>query len=245
VRFKEHSPQPDFLIRLVKVSAETMTGSFSGTVKEIASDQTITGIPMAYDFSSDNMKNVTAVSVNGLFDHTVPQKTKDTLRLEVKKIKVKDMAVAGSSDFPVMLDRGNVDFALDAAIINSTIQSKAKLTLTEARFSGKKGEELSRIETSIIRSLSKIPRIYVKTTTKGPLNDYNMKISSNIDEAIKNAVADFVEQEVAVWEKELQRAVKAEVEGQLKDLDIKISGIDGITDDLTERLNLGSKMLNF
>ena len=56
VRFKEHEPLPDFLIRRVKTSLLVDAGNFTGNIQNITPDQDILGTPLTFTFSGKNMK---------------------------------------------------------------------------------------------------------------------------------------------------------------------------------------------
>ncbi|MDY6904332.1 MAG: TIGR03545 family protein [Thermodesulfobacteriota bacterium] len=243
VRFAEHTPKPDFLIHLTTVSVNTGRGDMTGRIKDIASDQTITGRPTTWAFDSTTLKNIETLAVNGALDHTNPAKTKDTLQIDAKNVQLKDVAISDSHDFPLRLDSGRLALKMDTAITNGRLRSDGNFTLTGAAFSGKPDQSMSRVQSAIIRSISGIPAINISTTVKGTPQDPSMKIASNADTVVRNAVENIVREETAALEKQLRQVITAKTDSRISDLTGSINGLDQISKKLNRQLNQGNAML--
>ena len=58
IKFMEHNPLPDFLIKSTRISLELESGNMNGEIKDITSDQQILGRPLTFLFDADKMDNI-------------------------------------------------------------------------------------------------------------------------------------------------------------------------------------------
>lgn len=251
VPFKELSPRPDLMIKLARVSVNTSDGDINGTISDITNDQTMTGKPLTFDFNAEKMKQLAALTVKGAMDHTNPAKPTESFQVKVGKYQVKNVTVSDSDNFPLTLAGGNLDLNLDGALTRSAdgeaITARSHIVLHSAKFTGPEAEkgtqDPGRMEAALLRALADVPKIDITADINGPFDDYKMTVSSNLDNILKQAVTDVVQQESQAFVAKLQDQINAELQDKLKATDLQVGGLDAISNELTKRLDLGNRLL--
>lgn len=243
VRFNEHTPKPDFLVKLADVSVNTGRGQLTGRVLDIASDQTVTGRPTTWAFDTSTLEGIQSLAVNGALDRTTPATPQDTLNIDARHIRLTDVVISDSTDLPLMLESGQLDLALDTTITNGKLRSNGQFTLIDTAFAGANGQSMSRVQRAIVQAIAGIPEITINTTVRGTPEKPDINVSSNIDTVVQRSVDNIVQQETAALEKKLQQAISARTGGRIDKLGDNVNGLDQIAQRLTSRLNQGSRIL--
>ncbi len=243
VRFKEHEPMPDFLIRIARVSMEIPAGSFKGQIKNITPDQDVLGIPLTYNFSGENLKGLQSVKLNGTMNHVNPSSPKDTANLDVSGYQVADLSLYDSPQLPIALKKAGTDFKADAVLSGQAIKANLLASLKSIQISTGVKKDASPLAKAMASSLSDVKRFNVKADISGTLKDYDMRLSSDLDRLLKDAVGKQVNMQAARLEKELQARISEKVNGPLSDLEVDLGGLDAMGSELTSRLSLGDDLL--
>ncbi len=217
VRFKEYRPLPDFLIDRTAVSAETTAGLLAGTVKNITPDQNMLGIPLTFALTGEKLKAAESIALTGALNHINPLKPEDTARVAMRTFRVQNLVLAASKDLPVALQEGLVDFDLSGSVTEA-LRAKFTAKVNSARMKVG-GEEAKNLFVTAVRSaLSKVNRFSLSADIAGSLESYTMKISSDLDGVLKNAVGSVVKDQSAKLEQQLKATITEKTGGQLKDL---------------------------
>jgi hypothetical protein len=77
----------------------------------------------------------------------------------------------------------------------------------------------------------------------GTIDNYEIKLSSNLDKILKQAVANTIKSQTARFEQDLQDGVMAKVKGPLAAASGSFSDFGGISKELTARLQAGGNLL--
>jgi len=243
VRFKEHEPLPDLLIRIAHVSVEVPAGSIKGQIRNITPDQDVLGIPLTYGFSGQNLKGLRSVQLDGVLNHVDPSSPKDTANIDVKGYEVADFSLSDSPQFPMVLKKATADFKADAALAGQTLKADLLAGLKSVRISTKTKEDAGALAKAMASSLSDVKQFNVKAAISGTLKDYEVQLSSDLDRVLKDAVGKQVRAQAARLEKELKSRISEKVNGPLADLKSSLGGFDAVGGELTSRLNLGGDVL--
>jgi uncharacterized protein (TIGR03545 family) len=243
VRFKEYEPLPDFLIRTARVSMEIPAGSIEGQIRNITPDQDVLGIPLTYNFSGENLKGLQSVKLNGALNHVNPSSPIDTANLDVSGYQAGDLSLSDSPQFPIALKKASADFNANAVLSDQTLKANLLADLKSVEISTGAKKDDSPLAKAMASSLSDVKRFYVKADISGTLKDYNMRLSSDLDRVLKDAVGKQVKTQAARLEKELKAGISEKVNGPLGDLRADLGGLDAVGSELTSRLNLGSDLL--
>jgi uncharacterized protein (TIGR03545 family) len=243
VRFKEHEPLPDFLVRIARVSVEIPAGFFKGQIKNITPDQDVLGIPLTYNFSGENLKGLQSVKLNGTLNHVNPSSSKDTANLDVSGYQVADLSLSDSPQFPIALKKASADFKADTVLSGQAIKADLLAGLKSVQISTGVKKDANTLAKALASSLSDVKRFNIRVDISGTLKDYNMQLSSDLDRVLKDAVGKQVKAQAARLEEELKARISEKVNGPLGDLKADLGGLDAMGSELTSRLNLGHDLL--
>jgi uncharacterized protein (TIGR03545 family) len=239
VRFKETSPLPDFLISKALVSAETTAGIVAGTIRNITPDQDVLGRPLTFTFSGEKLKTAQSIGLSGEFNHIVPSKPDDSARFTMRGYLVRAVVLSNNRDLPITLREGVLDFDLQGFHDAKALRGKFIATVKSAQLSaGDKGAS-GAFAAAIASALSKVSHFSLTADVSGTPEDYNVRISSDLDRVLRDAVGKLVQEQSMRLEQELTAAIQEKTDKQLKDLKDGLGGFSAQgsqLDDVQNRL---------
>ncbi|MDP2863885.1 MAG: TIGR03545 family protein [Desulfobacterales bacterium] len=237
VRFKEKEPLPDFLIRVAKVSVQLPMGDFSGAVKNITPDQNILGQPLLFAFSGEKLSGVRSVRLDGAINRVSPGSPEDSINLRLEGYKVQTKSISQDSSLPLTLEKGDADLELKAALSKGFIDATVAAKLQGVRFSAGGADAQSGFGKAVSSALSGVSTVVVKAMITGPTNNYQMQISSNLDDILKDAVGSIIKDQVAQFENKLRAAISDRVSGPLQEAKGSLGGFEGLGGEVESRIS--------
>ncbi len=243
VRFKEYSPLPDFLIRQAKASVELDAGDLKGQVENITPDQDMLGVPLTFEFSGERMKRISSVKITGALNHVVPSRGKDNIDISVKGYNIRDITLSDRPGWPITLKSALADLQLRGLLTNDKIDANLATNLTSVRLITRPEGSSGPLVRAICTALSETSHFAVKADITGTIDEYDIRLSSDLDQVIKAAAGGVLKKQAAVFEADLKKAIFAKVNGPLKDVEGQMGGLDMIGNELTSRLDLGNGLL--
>jgi len=244
VRFPEDHPLPDFLARLVNVTISLPAGDFGGRVENLTPDQDILGQPLKFRFSGENLKGLKSAVLEGTFDRTRAAARKDALSFRVRGYQARDLRLSTSQALPISLAEGSVDLDLGATLEKGQISARIAAGLRGIRLAVEKAEArpglAGRVDAAIRTALLSVSNLSLTAEITGAADDFDVKVRSDIDDILKNAVGAVVRDQMAGLEKDLKAAISERAAGPLETLDLDVKGLDASgleLDGLAKRLN--------
>jgi uncharacterized protein (TIGR03545 family) len=239
VKFPERNPLPDFLIRAVKASLEPQAGSFSGTIKNITTEQEILGVPLTFQFDGSGMNEVRTVNLSGSLDHISPARFNDTVNIQANGYRAGDMVLSDNKELPVSLKDGLMDMEVRGLRGPKGLRATIVSTFKSVRIdTGTQGGGI--ILASLKNALSRVSAFSLTADITGSPDNYDVKVSSDLDRVLKDAIGRTVQEQGAKLEKELKAAVQAQTAEKLKDLKASLGGLNevgGNIDNTQKQLN--------
>jgi uncharacterized protein (TIGR03545 family) len=242
VRFREHRPLPDLLIKLAKVSLSLDIGDFSGEIQNITPDQNILGKPMTLALANEKLEGIESIQLDGTFDHIHPAKPTDTLAVKLRGYRAKDIPLSESEEWPITLTEGSVNFGGTASLSGESLKADLEASLSSARLTTN-FQNQDVIAQALADTLSGISSFQAKVQIEGTLEEFDIAIQSDIDRLLKQAVEKPVHAQVTKLEAELKSEILSKVDGPLKEMMGGLGEFDDISGELTQRLNLGDETL--
>lgn len=236
VRFTERTPLPDFLIRHATVSAQLEIGILGGKIDNITPDQDVLGKPLTFAFAGDSLKALQSVRLDGTLDHVRPEAPKDSLRLSARGYPVHDLVLSDSADWPVTLRKTLADFDVHAAVSGRSLDGDFKADFKSVWLTAGRPDSTNPMAKAIASALSGVSGFSVKADLTGTLDQYDLRLSSDLDRVLKDAAGRFAQDYAQRVGKDLEAAVMAKVEGPLNDLKGSLRGLGGINDELQARV---------
>jgi uncharacterized protein (TIGR03545 family) len=242
VRFKEHEPLPDLLVRNANASLDIKAGNISGTLNNITPDQDILGKPTVFLFSGKELRNIGSVEIAGSLDHIVPDESNDTIEILIKGLSFRDVILSEDEAFPVKLSEGIAYIGIKAELSGNEINSTLKATVINAHFLTKK-RPANAVEKAVISVLKDISNITIKVGVSGTTDQYDIKISSNIDKALKRTASRQLKKEGDRFKKKVRSEIESQVKGPLNNAMGSFAELVIIDKEIGSRLNYATSVL--
>jgi len=237
VRFEEKEPLPDFLIRVARVSVQLPMGDFSGAVKNITPDQNILGQPLMFAFSGEKLSGVRSVRFDGAVNRVSPGSPKDSINLRLDDYKIKAKSISQDSSLPLTLEKGDADLDLKAVLAKGFIDATVAANLQGVRISAGGTDAKSGIGRAVASALSGVSSVGVNARITGPTDNYQMQISSNLDDILKNAAGSILKDQVAQFENKLRAAISDKVSGPLQETKGSLGGFESLGAEVENRIS--------
>jgi uncharacterized protein (TIGR03545 family) len=236
VRFPEYHPLPDFLVRLLKVSAQLNVGEISGRLEDITPDQDVLGRPLRFWLSGEKLQFASLAKMEGVLDHVSPAHGSDSVKLLLQGYRAKNWNLSPSSDFPLQLADGVANLGLQAVLREKVIDSDLTATLKSTRLEMGKKDESNPLLAALASGLSNVSSFTIKAKVSGPLDNYQVEVSSDLGDQVKNAVTSQLQKYASGFDKELSSAVFQKVGGPMQEAKGSLGDFGSIGKELQDRL---------
>jgi uncharacterized protein (TIGR03545 family) len=183
------------------------------------------------------------VKLNGVLNHVNPSSPQNTANLDVSGYQVADLSLSDSPQLPIVLKKAGADFKADAVLSGQAVKANLLADLKSVRISTGVKKDVGPLAKAMASSLSNVKRFNVKADISGTLKDYDMRLSSDLDSVLRNAVSKQVRTQAASLEKELKAKIAEKVNGPLSELKADLGGLDAVGSELSGRLDLVRDLL--
>ena len=242
VRFAERAPLPEWLIRTSRVSLEIPAGNIAGEVKNITAEQHVLGVPLTFAFAGDKLKGLGAITLDGAINRVDRAKPQDTGNLKLAAYQL-DQLKLGGEQAPISLAKGLADLDVRALMRGPSLDAAIASTVRGARIEAGKALAPGPVGEAIAGALAEVKTFRVKADVTGTQEQFDMKVESDLDEVLKEAVGKQARAQVAKLEGQLRAAIDEKVAPQVAEIKGKLGGFDPLIQDLAGRLNLGQDIL--
>lgn len=242
VRFAERAPLPEWLIRTSHVSLEIPAGTIAGEVKNITAEQHVLGVPLTFAFAGDKLKGLGAITLDGAINRVDRAKPLDTGNLKLAAYQL-DQLKLGGEQAPISLAKGLADLDVRALMRGPSLDAAIASNVRGARIEADKVLAPGPVGEAIAGALAEVKTFRVKADVTGTQEQFDMKVESDLDEVLKEAVGKQARAQVAKLEGQLRAAIDEKVAPQVAEIRGKLGGFDPLIQDLAGRLNLGQDIL--
>ncbi len=245
VRFKESAPLPDLLARQVDVSMIIPAGDMKGEFRQVTTDQAVLGKPLEFNFSGDKLQGVQSIHVEGALDHIDPNKAKDLITVAVQQYRVSDLKLSASDNLPITLKKGLAHLNLTATLHDDMLDADVQVTMDSAELETGKKTGGNLLQQTLHAALADVSTFSVNAKVTGTLDNYKIKATSDLDKVLKNAVDGQIKNLTNEFQDKLRAGILDKVKGPMKDTSNSMTGLDGISQEISSRLDLGSGLKLF
>lgn len=244
VKFRERQPLPDFLVRTARVTAEIPAGTLKGEVLRITPDQDVLGAPTTFEFSGDKLQQLRSVALRGEINRVQPDKPRDTVTLNAAGYAIERAVLSDNSKWPVVLDGAKADLDLNAVIACGALAANIDSQLSGVHFSTGERKSEGRVAEAIASALADVQAFHLGATVTGTPQNPDVKVTSDLDTVLKNAVGKMVSEQAARLEADLKAAIAEKVNGPLEDLKKQLAGYGELREALASRSDTLNKLLS-
>jgi uncharacterized protein (TIGR03545 family) len=234
VRFKEYNPRPDFLIERTAATATLSYGDIEGEIKDITTEQNITGKPTDFELSGTKLEGMDSLKLSGSLDHRKPEAGRDSFNITANGLGVDGVELSSSKDFPVKLSKAKLNVKTDGVLSGGKIDATIKARFSSVRMqAGKKGSG-GAISKTIASSLESVRKFSLTARVTGDPESPKIDISSDLDKILKQAAQKAVRDQANLFKKDLEKKVRALTGGKIKELDSSAGSLGGLRNQLKD-----------
>lgn len=219
IRFPEEEPLPGFLIKRAALDGVfRLVGreiDFDGRMENITHQPAIWGRPMTLTIDGRG-EGGAELAVNGTFDHR-ESPSRDELSFRLDRFTLTDATISDSSRLPVVLEHGLADFQGNLVVTEGRLDSSVNARFTEASFdtgAGDSGDVVDRLA----RAIEGVSAFRMDLDLDGTLSSPEIRLRSDLDNIIGNAIGDEARHELTQARAELEQELQAELAPQLDTL---------------------------
>jgi uncharacterized protein (TIGR03545 family) len=244
VKFRERKPLPDFLIRTAGVSVEIPAGSLSGRIRNITGEQPLIGAPLTFEFKGEKMSDVSRLDLKGEFNRLDASDPRDQFQLDANGYRIRNAALSDNDQFRVTLASGLADFNGHAVLEKGAMNAGFTAALRKTSLKTDLPEKANAISKAMADTLSDIHGFDLNVSVIGTPEDHDIKMSSDLDRILKDAVGNQIRKQAAQFEQKLTEAVHEKVDPRIKELESRLGGFNPYVNELNSRLKTGDELLD-
>jgi uncharacterized protein (TIGR03545 family) len=243
IHFVDMNPLPDFLVRQAAVTIEYTTGLMRGQVRNVTSQQPVLGHPLTFNFFADKMKDVNDIELEGTFNHVEPAKSVDSINLHINKLNLKDYKLINNDNFPLTMKNAMVDLKLNGELKAGKIAATIVSTLQSVAFDPGVKKDAGSLVKAMGTAISDVKAFEINADISGTLDNYDLKIRSDLDEVLRNAVGKQVQAKAQEFEQELKDKISAKIQQPMANLQASLDDIKNLDTIVAERQKQGEALL--
>jgi len=238
IAFKEKRPLPDFLISHGVLELEIPAGTLAGTIENVTAQQPLVGRPMALTLSGKKLKGIDAVDLTATIDRVSPKTAGDRFTFSGNGIGIKPVG----SEETVRMEGASASVTGNADITGGdTLDAGLTARMTQVRFAD--STDPGKLQQAMSKALKEVKAFSVQGSAKGPLDSYDLTVSSDLDTILKKALKNATKELTTEFEKELQAAIKEKTGSAFSAAGADLGGVTDLDDDLAKKLQDGKSLL--
>ena len=224
-------PLPEFWVKRAALSLDVPTGAIAGKALDFSSDQALLKKPAVFQVSGRDLPGGTSVTAEGVLDHTDPKAGKDEVKMNYENWRVADLPLSDSDDLPVTLRSGSGTLAGRVIVKDEALEGSVRVDLTsvDMEAGGEGGASLAR---AIRTALTGVQKFSVTANLGGTLDDPQIRLSSDLDRILKDAVGQAAREEADRLEAGLRKAIDEKTGPALADAEKSLRGLESAKDQL-------------
>lgn len=230
---------PDFLVKLIRLSGPFVQGgregSIDGEIRNLSDAPALWADPVTININALG-DTLGTIKITGLLAHQKTGAEEDNLALSVKNSQLQDMVLAEGGSLGMMVNKALLNFDAKASIkalseLNMNLNgvfSQLDLALADKAKEG--------WQSTLSQSLSTLKELTLNGSAKGPLQDPDLKISTNLNGIMKQALSAELKQQANTLRLGLKGELDQSLQQQLAPLEGDVGELGGLSGEAGTRL---------
>jgi uncharacterized protein (TIGR03545 family) len=244
IPLRERRPLPDFWIKRTALSLQVPSGSLEGEARDLTSDPSFLKKPTTAKLVGKDLPGGASLTGEATFNRTDPTAPRDDLQVNFTGWQVRDLALSGGENLPVTLRQGAGVFSGNVVLKGDAVEGSVHVNLASARLEAG-GESDSSLARAIREALESVDQFSLTANMEGTLDDPKVRLSSDLDRVLQDAVRQAAREESNRLEAGLRKAIEektgpalAEAQKSLKFLETVNKELRAVKTELEESLKL-------
>ncbi|HEX9776506.1 MAG TPA: hypothetical protein VGA63_00005, partial [Geopsychrobacteraceae bacterium] len=214
----------------------------SGTIRNITPDQPVLGAPTTIEFAGENLTGLHSVKLDGEINRVDPARPHDSGNLNIRGYRLLNLALSTDETLPISVKEAWMDLDLKAGLRGEVLDAGLTATLQSVRITTGTKSDADAVARAVASALSTITSLHLKAGITGTVKHYDVRLSSDLDEALKKALGRQMQEQAGKFERQLRAAIAEQVNKPLGDLKAGFGGLNGIGDQLATRLQQATSL---
>jgi uncharacterized protein (TIGR03545 family) len=239
VHFPREPAEPDTLVRRIAFSApegETGEGlSLTGQLSDLTLQPSLWGQPLKADLSGKRGQASARYALEATLDHRRPEKAVDRVDLTVKEAALGGWILAEGTDYPVALERGTGQLAVNGTVAPGGMDLRLDGQVTQAVLKAA-GEKKGPVAQALADAMAGVDRFSLQARVTGTPDDPRIALQSSLEKPLRQAVTGVAQQHIAELRKGLESELQKRVASHLEQADSNLSGVAGLDAQAEKRM---------
>ena len=165
------------------------------------------------------------------------------MTMAVQQYRVTDLKLSAADNLPLTLKNGLANLNLTAALREEMLDAHIQVTMNAAELEAGNKTGSNQFQKALHTALADVSTFSVNARVTGPLDNYKVKMTSDLDKVLKNAVDRQIKTLTNEFQDKLRAGILDKVKNPIADASGSMSGLDSITQEISSRLNLGNDVI--
>jgi uncharacterized protein (TIGR03545 family) len=174
--------------------------------------------------------------VDGTLDHVSRLTASDRINLKLRGYQAQQLTLTESGAFSVKLAKGLADLDLSSIVSNGAIDADFTAALKSLKLEVNTPVESGPVVRAISSTLAGVSSFSLDAEVSGNLDDYTMKLSSDLDRILKASISAQLESQIAKLEQELRADISERLSGPIEQAKSSLGDFAPLGDELEKRL---------
>jgi hypothetical protein len=152
-------------------------------------------------------------------------------------MRLSDVALSKGKDLPVSLKSGVMDMDLRAAVKNRALSSALTASLRAARLVIESKKDKDMLVEALESALSEVRGFKLYADISGTLDDYDIKVSSDLDRVLRGSFERLARKQSERLEKALRASIEEKLKAPGQELLESMAGINALNAGLSSKEN--------
>ncbi|MBA54086.1 MAG: hypothetical protein CMK89_06475 [Pseudomonadales bacterium] len=235
----EPKTAPDFLVKLVRLSGPFIQGGREGTIdgeiRNLSDAPSLWADPVTININALG-EALGTIKLTGLLAHQKSGAEEDSLALSVKNSQLQNLVLSEGGSLGMMVNKALLNFDAKASVkalseLNMNLNgvfSQLDLALVDEAKEG--------WQKTLSQNLSALKELTLNGSAKGPLQDPDLKISTNLNGIMKQALSAELKQQGAKLRSNLKGELDQSLQQQLAPVQGELGELGGLSGEAGARL---------
>jgi uncharacterized protein (TIGR03545 family) len=160
----------------------------------------------------------------------------DRINLKLRGYQAQQLTLTESGAFSVKLAKGLADLDLSSIVSNGAIDADFTAALKSLKLEVNTPVESGPVVRAISSTLAGVSSFSLDAEVSGNLDDYTMKLSSDLDRILKASISAQLESQIAKLEQELRADISERLSGPIEQAKSSLGDFAPLGDELEKRL---------
>jgi len=197
---------PGYWIKRAALSVTVPSGVIAGEAADFSSDQKLLKKPATFKVSGRDLPGGASVMADGILDRTDPAAGKDVVKLNYDGWRVGDLQLSGSENLPVTLRRGSGTLASSVIMKGEALEGFVRINLSSVALEAGGAGDTS-LARAMRTALQGVQKFSVTADLGGTLDDPRIRLTSDLDRILKDAVGQAAKEEAGRLQADMQKAI--------------------------------------